>query len=221
MNKYLLLFFIGILLLMAAGIVIKGDMKKGGEDMKVPVKTKPSEPGIVKSVQKTFGSYEEVAKEVDYPIKAPRYLPGGFELRRIALVSTPGLKLLKTKHGMVNFSSVYFMYQKDSDVIMLMQEPGDEARGIATGPEGSMSGVVNVQGVEGKWSRGWWSVPGNPGNTTPDKIIEAEKRWTEEGLRLAWSKDGLSFFVEARGNISLEELVNIGNSLEDVKAVER
>ncbi len=218
MNKYLLLFFIGILLLMAAGIVIKGDMKKGGEDMKVPVKTKPSEPGIVKSEQKTFGSYEEVAKEVDYPIKAPRYLPGGFELRRIALVSTPGLKLLKTKQGMVNFSSVYFMYQKDSDVIMLMQEPGDEARGIAAGPEGSMSGVVNVQGVEGKWSRGWWSVPGN---TTPDKIIEAEKRWTEEGLRLAWSKDGLSFFVEARGNISLEELVNIGNSLEDVKAVER
>jgi len=220
MNKYLLLFLVGILVSAAVGIAIKGEMKKGGENMKIPMKTKPSEPGIVKAQQKTFDSYEEVAEKVDYPIKAPRYLPEGFELKRIALVTTPGLKLLKTRQGMVNFSSVYFMYHKDRETIMLMQEPGDEARGIAAGPEGSTGGTVKIQGVEGKWSRGWWSVPSVPGNTTPEKIIEAEKRWTEEGLRLAWSRDGVSFFVEARGNISLEELVTVGNSLEDVK-VER
>ncbi|NOZ59555.1 MAG: hypothetical protein GXO66_08300 [Euryarchaeota archaeon] len=49
-----------------------------------------------------------------------------------------------------------------------------------------------------------------------EKVL-GERRWTEEGLRLSWTKDGVTYMIEARGNMSIEELVKIGNSLKIVE----
>lgn len=220
MKKLLLLVLAGSLVI-ATGIAIKDE--KGAGEMKMPMKIKPSQAGVVKAEQKTFTSFEEAAKAVDFPVRAPAYIPAGFELKRIAVATMP-LKM-KTKRGLVNFTSLYFLYMKDgninSDYIVIMQEPGDEPRGVPKGPEGSLGGTVKVQGVEGKWSRGWWTTPPlnkSLCNVTPEEVekVLGERRWTEEGLRLSWTKEGVTYLIEARGNVSLEELVKIGNSLKVV-----
>ena len=219
--RYVLLLVLILGLIIAVDIVIKGE--KGVTEMKMPAKIKPSQAGVVKAEQKSFESFEEAAKAVDFPVMAPTYIPAGFELKRIAVATMP-LKM-KTKRGLVNFTTLYFLYMKDnnvsSDYIVIMQEPGDEPRGVPKGPEGSLGGSVKVQGVEGRWSKGWFVAPPlnkSLCNATPEeaeKVLE-ERRWTEEGLRLSWSKGGVTYIIEARGNLSLEELVKIGNSLQAV-----
>ncbi|WP_456475103.1 hypothetical protein [Candidatus Pyrohabitans sp.] len=221
MRKILLLVLASALVI-AAGVMIKGE--KEGEDMKMPMKIKPSQAGVVKAEQKSFTSFEEAARAVDFPVMAPTYIPSGFELKRIAVATMP-LKM-KTKRGFVNFTTLYFLYMRDSginsDYIVIMQEPGDEPRGVPKGPEGSLGGTVMVQGVEGRWSRGWWATPPlnkSLCNFTPEEVekVLGERRWTEEGLRLSWTKDGVTYIIEARGNMSIEELVKIGNSLKIVE----
>ncbi len=222
MGRYVLLLVLTLALVIAVDIiVIKGE--KGAIEMKMPAKIKPSQAGVVKAEQKSFESFEEAAKAVDFPVMAPTYIPAGFELKRIAVATMP--LRMKTKRGLVNFTTLYFLYMKDnnvsSDYVVIMQEPGDEPRGVPEGPEGSLGGSVKVQGVEGKWSKGWFVVPHlnkSLCDATPEEVEKAleNRRWTEEGLRLSWSKGGVTYIIEARGNLSLEELVKIGNSLQAV-----
>lgn len=219
--RMLLLLALTSALIIAACVMV--NEMEGGE-MKMPMKIKPSQAGVVKAEQKSFASFEEAAEAVDFPVMAPTYIPAGFELKRIAVATMP-LKM-KTKRGFVNFTTLYFLYMRDSsinsDYIVIMQEPGDEPRGVPEGPAGSLGGTVKVQGVDGKWSRGWWAIPSlnkslcNLTSEDVEKVL-GERRRVEDGLRLSWTKGGVTYLIEARGNISIDELVKIGNSLKIVE----
>ncbi len=152
-----------------------------------------------------FTSASDASAVVGFPLRVPTVLPHSLAVGQIAV--------LEPDPSQPASSVVEMALVSESASASFMQGPHGAERPLVLGSNVEVSnaerGEMVVDEVAAVWSRGRWSVssPTQEGAPVPAN---------SDQLRLAWQKDGVDYMLIAWSGLTLDELVEIGNSLQQV-----